>query len=78
MDDGTKKKVKVLFSTYLDLLENRKDINDQVSDLVKEISELTDEKKPLIRKMLTFWKKKYEDGLDELDDLSTLIEELGA
>jgi hypothetical protein len=76
MDDGSRKRLKQIFDAYLDLLENRKDINDQIKDLVEEASELTGKKKGLVRKVFTFMKKKFEDGDDELDDITELAVEM--
>ena len=76
MDDGSKKRVKALFDSYLDLLENRGDINDQIKDIVDEASTLSGKKKTLVRKTFTFMKKKLEDGDDELDDITELAIEM--
>jgi uncharacterized protein (UPF0335 family) len=72
MDEGSKKRLQALFDAYLDLLENRKDINDQIKDIVEEASEISGKKKGLVRKVFSFLKKKVEDGDDELDDITEL------
>jgi len=76
MDDGSRKRVKALFGSYLDLLENRSDINDQIKDIVDEASTISGKKKTLVRKTFTFMKKKLEDGDDELDDITELAIEM--
>ena len=72
MDDGSKKRVKVLFDAYLDLLENRGDLNDQIKDIIDEAATLSGKNKTLVRKVFTFLRKKFESGDDELDDITEL------
>lgn len=76
MDDGSKKRVKALFDSYLDLLENRSDINDQIKDIIEEASQLSGKNKTLVRKTFTFLRKKFESGDDELDDITELALEM--
>ena len=76
MDDGSKKRVKALFDSYLDLLENRSDINEQIKDIIEEVSQLSGKNKTLVRKTFSFMKKKYESGDDELDDITELALEM--
>ena len=76
MDDGSKKRVKALFDSYLDLLENRGDINDQIKDVIDEAAQLSGKSKTLVRKTFTFMRKKYESGDDELDDITELAMEM--
>ena len=76
MDDGSKKRVKALFDAYLDLLENRKDLNDQIKDIIDEASQLSSKSKILVRKTFSFLKKKLESGDDELDEIAELAIEM--
>jgi uncharacterized protein (UPF0335 family) len=76
MDDGSKKRVKVLFDAYLDLLENRGDLNDQIKDIIDEAATLSGKNKTLVRKVFTFLRKKFESGDDELDDITELAMEM--
>jgi uncharacterized protein (UPF0335 family) len=76
MDDGSKKRVKVLFDAYLDLLENRRDLNDQIKDIIDEAATLSGKNKTLVRKVFTFLRKKFESGDDELDDITELAMEM--
>ena len=76
MDDGSKKRVKALFDAYLDLLENRTDLNDQIKDIIDEAATLSGKSKTLVRKTFTFMKKKFESGDDELDDITELAMEM--
>tara|TARA_Y100000310_G_C20594304_1_gene769691 strand:- start:92 stop:325 length:234 start_codon:yes stop_codon:yes gene_type:complete len=77
MDEGSKKKLNQLFDDYLELLDNRTSINAQVTELIDEAATLTNLKKTLIRKAFGYLKKKQEDGIDELDDIIMITEELG-
>ena len=72
MDDGSKKRVKALFDAYIDLLENRGDINDQIKDIIDEAAQLSGKQKTLVRKTFNFMRKKAESGDDELDDITEL------
>lgn len=76
MDDGSRKRIKALFDAYLDLLENRGDINDQIKDVIDEASTLSGKQKTLVRKTFAFMRKKYESGDDELDDITELAMEM--
>ena len=76
MDDGSRKRVKALFDAYLDLLENRGDLNDQIKDIIDEASQLSGKQKTLVRKTFSFMRKKYESGDDELDDITELAMEM--
>ena len=76
MDDGSKKRVKALFDAYIDLLENRGDINDQIKDIIDEAAQLSGKQKTLVRKTFNFMRKKAESGDDELDDITELAMEM--
>ena len=76
LSEVDKSKIKSIFSEYLDLLESRQTINEQVKDLVEEVSNISNIKKKTIRKAFTYLKKQYESGEDELDEISTLITEI--
>lgn len=76
LDENGKERVKALFSEYMELLDNRKQLNDQIKELMESVAELFNVKKALVAKVFSFLKKKYEDGSDELDDIVTIFQEI--
>ena len=67
------KRLKEIFSEYLDLLDERKNLNEQIKELVDEAERISGYKKKIIRKAFAFLKKQYENGDDEFDDVASLI-----
>jgi uncharacterized protein (UPF0335 family) len=55
-------------------MDARKEINEQVKDIFDEAKTLTGMKAPLIRSAFRFIHKRNEDGVDELDDIVTIVE----
>ncbi len=70
------KKIKTIFDAWLILVEERKELNDQIKDLISEASVLTKIKKPQIRKTFSFLKKLQEDGIDELEGINLLFDKI--
>jgi len=75
MDEEKVVRVKELFGDYLDLLDNRKTISDQVKEVVDSASTTLNVKTGVVRKLFTAMKKKME-GNEEFDELKDLMEEL--
>lgn len=76
MTEETRKRVKLIFDEYVELLEARSTLNEQVRDLISEAAELSGKKKTLVRKAFSFLQKKLEDGDDQLEDIVLISEEL--
>jgi len=76
LSDVDKKKIKSIFSEYLDFLDSKKTINEQIKDLIEEVSSISGFGKKIIRKAFSFLKKQYEDADNELDDITNLVVEL--
>lgn len=76
MTEETRKRVKLIFDEYVDLLESRATLNEQLRDLISEAAELSGKKKTLVRKAFSFLQKKIEDGDDQLEDIVIISEEL--
>jgi len=74
--EETRKRVKLIFDEYVELLEARSTLNEQVRDLISEAAELSGKKKTLVRKAFSFLQKKLEDGDDQLEDIVLISEEL--
>lgn len=77
LTDDEKKRVNDIFNSWLELLDSRQQINDEIKDLIDEAANISEAKKPTIRKTFSFMKKKLEDDNPELDDISELAESLG-
>ncbi len=76
LDDSDKKKVKALFSEFMDCVDRRKEISDTVKDLRKETAAIFEVKEPVVSKLWHIMQQKWEDGYDELEDLNSLMAEL--
>jgi hypothetical protein len=76
LDEENKKRVKHLFNEYLDLLDNRKEINDQIKEAISQVAEITNVKKSIISKTFSFLRKKHDDGIDELEDITVLVDDI--
>ena len=75
MEEEKVVRVKELFGDYLDLLDNRKTINDQIKDAVDSASDTLNIKSGIVRKLFAAMKKSME-GNEEFDELKDLMEEL--
>jgi hypothetical protein len=69
-------KVKSLFEDWMELLDNRQEINGQIKNLLEEAAVNADVKKKVISKAFTYMKKKHESGEDELDEIVKFALEL--
>jgi hypothetical protein len=78
VDPHDKKKVKELFSSWLDIREQRKQLNDSNKEIVNDTAEILNVKAKTVNKLFTFLKQKHDGGEDELDtllDLASSIED---
>lgn len=76
MNDNTKKMVKAIFNSWMALMAEKKELNDQINDLIGQVSAATEIAKPQVRKAFGFLKKLHEDGFDELDPINILTIEI--
>lgn len=77
IDPHDKKKVKELFSSWLDIREQRKQLNDSNKEIVKDTADILNVQAKTVNKLFTFLKQKHDGGEDELDtllDLASSIE----
>lgn len=72
IDPHDKKKVKELFSGWLDVREQRKQLNDSNKDIVKDAADILNVQAKTVNKLFTFLKQKHDGGEDELDTLLDL------
>lgn len=69
IDPHDKKKVKELFSSWLDIREQRKQLNDSNKDVVKDAADILNVQAKTVNKLFAFLKQKHDGGEDELDTL---------
>lgn len=76
LDVNDKKRVKEFFSDYLDSIDSRKQINDNIKVLKEEVAKIFDSKVAKVTKLFSFMRKKYEDGVDEIDEIGEMMLDL--
>ena len=74
IDEATKKRVKEIFSDWLEIQDSRRVMTKSANDLKKEAADLLEIKSTNITKIFGFMKKLWEDGDDELEDIVTVFE----
>lgn len=72
IDPHEKKKVKELFASWLDIRDQRQQLNDTNKDIVKEVADILNVQSKTVNKLFNFLKQKQENGDDELDTLLDL------
>lgn len=78
LGEDEKKRVKAIFSEFLDIEEQKRQLLDSQKDLKEEVSQILSLKKGLVSKLFSFLKKKYENGENELEQIYEVVEQLGA
>jgi tryptophanyl-tRNA synthetase len=76
MDEHDVKILKNLYDLYIELLDERKELNKSINDAITKASEKAGVKKPLIRKAFAAYKKLQDDNEDELEEVVTVFEGL--
>jgi hypothetical protein len=76
IEPSDKKRVKEIFSDWMELQDTRKELTTNGNDLRKEAASLLQVKPEKVTKLFNFMRKIYEEGDDELETLSTLISEI--
>ena len=74
LDEEKKSQLKVIFSSFLDLEDQKKELAQQQKDLKNEAAAILEVKKGIIAKIFSYMKKKYEKGEDELEQIYELME----
>ena len=73
-----KEVIKHKFNNWLELEDTKKSLSSEQKELIADVSEILECKKGLVSKLFSFLEKKMEKGEDELDELneiSLLLEE---
>jgi len=76
LDVSDKKLVKELFSDWLEIQDQRKQLNQDNKEILEKASEVLESNKTMTNKLFAFLKKRVEDGEDQLDTLTTLAMEI--
>jgi hypothetical protein len=76
LDIEDKKKVKEIFSDWLEIQDTRKNLIKNANELRKEVADILSVKETKITKMFYHMKKLYEEGDDELSEIQDLINEI--
>ena len=76
IEPSDKKRVKEIFSDWMELQDTRKELNTKGSELKKEAASILQIKQPKVTKLFNFMRKLYEEGEDELEDLSAILIEI--
>ena len=61
------------FSDWLDLYDSKKEIGDQMKELIKSVAEKAEKKPAIIRSAFSYLKKKRKDDGDTLDDIVNVV-----
>lgn len=77
LDQSDKKKVKEIFSNWLEIGEQRKQLNESNKEFTKEAADILNVKPKTITKLFNFLRQKHDGEDDELDvllDIAASIE----
>ena len=69
LSEDSKKKIKVALATYLDSCQQKKEIDENLKEVFKEVSDILEKKPAIVRKVFSNLKKKYDTGVDDLQEL---------
>lgn len=72
LDVSDKKLVKELFSDWLEIQDQRKQLNQVNKETLEKVASVLDVNKTTANKLFGFMRKRVEDGNDELDTIVTL------
>lgn len=76
LSDSDKKMFKTHFDSYLELMDRRDALNEEVKLVTQDAAHLLNVKKPIATKVLKELKKKNDKGESEIDEIYSVIEEL--
>lgn len=76
INDEDKSRLKEIFSSFMDLEDQKKELGEQQKDLKDEASRILEVKKGVVSKIFGYMKKKYEKGDDELEQIYEIMEQV--
>ena len=76
INDDDKGRLKEIFSSFMDLEDQKKELGEQQKDLKDEAARILEVKKGVVSKIFTYMKKKYEGGEDELEQIYEIMEQV--
>lgn len=77
IDPHDKSKFKELFSSWLEIGDQRKALNDANKEITKEVADMLNVKAKTVSKLFRFLKDKHDSGDDELDVIIEITSSLG-
>jgi hypothetical protein len=78
LDPEEKKMVQTDFQSWMEIQDRRKELSGENKAIVENSSRVLNCKPAVVGKLFKILKKKMEEGDDELEELSSLVEEVGA
>ena len=76
MQENDKQEFKNLFNGWMEILDQRKELNIAANEVKEKAAAILNVKKPMVGKIFNILKKKYEDGEDELEELYHYVNEV--
>lgn len=78
LDPEEKKMVQTDFQSWMEIQDRRKELSGENKAIVENSSRVLNCKPAVVGKLFKILKRKMEEGDDELEELSSLVEEVGA
>lgn len=78
LDPEEKKVVQADFQSWLDIQDRRKELTGENKAIVENSARILNCKPGVVGKLFKVLKKRMEEGDDELEELASLAEEVGA
>lgn len=76
IQDTDRQEFKQLFNSWMEVQDQRKELNEASRGIIEKAAAIIDVKKPMIGKIFKVLKKKTEDGEDELEELYHYVNEV--
>lgn len=76
LDEQQKSQVKLNFSSFLEIYDRREELSKENNAIMEDTARILEVKKGLVAKLFRALKKKNDDAVDELGELSELMEEI--
>ena len=76
LDPDDKKVVLASFNAWLEIHDTRKELNEENKAVIKRAAESLETDPKFVRKLFSIMKQKQENGVDEIDTLSSLLLEI--
>jgi len=71
-----KERIKVLFNEWMDRMDARTAINDEIKEMKKEVADILNVKTAVVTKLFSYLSKIYSGGDDELEELKILMDDI--